>query len=104
MKPVFTIAVAAAALLGSAGSAVAGTPEDIIAAQKCSKCHTATTTKKGPSWASLAQKYKGDPAAEARLVAMLKTGGKTSDGDDHKKIEASDADLKAIVAIVLSSK
>lgn len=103
MNPVLTL-VAAAATLGFAGSAFAGSAEDIIAAQKCSKCHTATTTKKAPSWASLATKYKGDAGAEAKLVTMLKTGGKTSDGDDHKKVEASDADLKAIVAIVLSSK
>ncbi len=31
---------------------------------------------------------------------MLKTGGK----DDHNKVAASDADLKAIAQIVLSSK
>lgn len=103
MKHILTLA-AAAATLAFAGAAFASPAEDIIAAQKCSKCHTATTTKKAPSWASLAQKYKGDPAAEARLVTMLKTGGKTADGDDHKKVDASDADLKAIVAIVLSSK
>jgi len=31
---------------------------------------------------------------------MLKTGG----ADDHNKVAASDADLKAIVAVVLASK
>jgi hypothetical protein len=31
---------------------------------------------------------------------MLKTGGDA----DHKKVAASDADLKAIAAVVLSSK
>ena len=50
--------------------------------------------------ASVAQKYKGDAGAEAKIVNMLKTGG----ADDHKKIAASDADLKAVAAIVLSSK
>lgn len=102
MKLSFTIAAVIA--VAAAGPALAGSAEDIIAAQKCSKCHTATTTKKAPSWASLAEKYKGNAGAEAKLITMLKTGGKTSDGDDHKKVEASDADLKAIVAIVLSSK
>lgn len=91
---------AAAVCLAFASSAFAGPAEDIIAKEKCGNCHTATTTKKAPSWASVAQKYKGDPGAEAKLVDMLKTGGP----DDHKKIAASDADLKAIVAIVLSSK
>ena len=98
MKLSFTVAAVIA--IAAAGPAFAGSAEDIIAAQKCSKCHTATTTKKAPSWASIAEKYKGKADAEAKLVTMLKTGG----SDDHKKVEASDADLKAIVAIVLSSK
>ena len=100
--PITLVATAAAMVL--ANSAFAGSAEDIIAAQKCNKCHTASTTKKGPSWASLAEKYKGNADAPAKLLNFIKTGGKTADGDDHKKVEASDADLKAIVAIVLSSK
>lgn len=91
---------ASAAALALGGNAIAGPAEDLITANKCSKCHTATTTKKGPAWASLAEKYKGDPKAEAKLVDMLKTGGK----DDHNKLVASDADLKAVVGVVLSSK
>ena len=43
---------------------------------------------------------KGDPAAEAKIVEFLKTGGT----EDHKKPAASDADLKAIAQVVLSSK
>jgi len=97
----FPLAIAAAfATVALAGPAVAGSAEDIIAKEKCGKCHTATTTKKAPSWASLAEKYKGKADAEAKLVNHLKTGG----ADEHLKVAASDADLKAIVAIVLSSK
>jgi len=99
MKLPFAIA-AAFATVALSGAAFAGAAEDIIAKEKCSKCHTATTTKKGPSWASVAEKYKGKPDPTAALVDMLKTGGK----DDHNKVAASDADLKAVVAIVLSSK
>ena len=96
-----TIATAAAMFaLALGGNASAGTGEDLIASNKCNKCHTATTTKKGPSFASLATKYKGDAAAPAKLAEMLKTGGK----EDHEKVAASDADLKAIVEVVLSSK
>jgi cytochrome c len=95
------IAIAAAfASVALTGLAVAGPADDIIAKEKCSKCHTAQTTKKAPSWASVAEKYKGNAGAEAKLVTMLKTGGT----EDHPKVAASDADLKAIVAIVLSSK
>ena len=99
MKLQFALAAVLAAVATS-GPAVAGPAEDIIAKDKCSKCHTATTTKKAPSWASIAEKYKGKADAEAKLVNVLKTGGP----DDHNKVAASDADLKAIVAIVLSSK
>ena len=99
MKFISTIA-ACSATLAFSGLAFAGPGEDIIAKEKCGSCHTATTTKKAPSFASVAQKYKGDAGAEAKIITMLKTGG----ADDHKKIAASDADLKAIAAIVLSSK
>ncbi len=95
-----TAAFATVAALSFASPALAGPAEDIIAKAKCNKCHTATTTKKGPSWASVAEKYKGKPDPTAALVDMLKTGGK----DDHDKVAASDADLKAVIAIVLSSK
>ena len=88
------------ALVAASGPAMAGAGEDLIAKEKCSKCHTATTTKKGPSFASLAEKYKGKADASAQLVTLLKTGGK----DDHNKVAASDADLKAAVAVVLASK
>jgi cytochrome c551/c552 len=99
MKLISTIAASATALALSS-LAFAGPAEDIIAKEKCGNCHTATTTKKAPSWASIAQKLKGDPAAESKIVEFLKTGG----AEDHKKVAASDADLKAVAAVVLSSK
>ncbi len=99
MKLVLALVAAFTTATLSSG-ALAGAAEDIISKEKCSKCHTDKTTKKGPSWASVAEKYKGDAGAEAKLVEMLKTGGK----DDHNIVKASDADLKAIVQIVLSSK
>jgi len=100
------LSIAAAAAL--CGSAIAGPAEDLVAKEKCNKCHTATTTKKGPSFASLAEKYKGKADIPPKLVQMLKTGvplsGKTGEDDLHKKLDASDADLKAVVDLVLSSK
>lgn len=96
--------IAALATVAIGGPAFAGSAEDIIAKEKCSKCHTATTTKKGPSWASIAEKYKGNSEAANKIFLQLKNGGKVGDEEDHKKVEASDADLKAIAAIVLSSK
>ena len=96
----FTLATLAAALAFS-GGALASPAEDLIKAGKCSKCHTATTTKKGPSWASVAKKYEGKADAPAKLLEFLKNGGGP---EDHDKVVASEADIKSIVSIVLTSK
>ena len=95
------LAVAAGfAVATLAGPAFTSAAEDIMTKAKCSGCNTATTTKKGPSFASIAAKYAGKPDPTPAIVDMLKTGSK----DDHNKVVASDADLKAIAAIVLTSK
>ena len=94
-----SLALAATACLAFTGHAFADAADDIIAKNKCGSCHTASTTKKGPSWASVAQKYKGDAAAEGKIVTLLKTGA-----NDHVQVTASDADLKAVAAKVLASK
>jgi cytochrome c551/c552 len=92
--------IAATALVAFASAALADPADDIIAKNKCHSCHTATTTKKAPSWADVAKKLGNDAAAEAKVVEFLKTGGT----EDHKKVAASDADLKAVAQKVLSSK
>lgn len=102
MKLQFTLLAGAAAL--ALCSTAFASPEDVIEQNKCRKCHTATTTKKAPSWASLAEKYKSNADAPNKLFKELKAGGKVGDEDDHVAIKASDADIKAIVQIVLSSK
>jgi cytochrome c551/c552 len=95
-----TLAIASAIAWLAAGSCVmAGPGEDLLQSNQCSKCHMATTTKKTPSFAAIAQKYKDDSAKPAKLAELLKHGS-----DDHKPIKASDADLKAMVSAVLSSK
>ncbi|MBA4175966.1 MAG: class I cytochrome c [Leptothrix sp. (in: Bacteria)] len=100
-----TLAIAAAfATVALAGPAVAGPGEDLAVKEKCSKCHTEKTTKKGPAWASVAEKYKGNADAPEKLFQALKKGGKMGDEEDHKKVTASDADIKALVQVVLSSK
>ncbi len=99
------LAIAAAfATVSLAGPALAGPAEDIVAKEKCNKCHTEKTTKKGPSWASIAVKYKGKPEAAEKIFLQLKNGGQVGDEEDHKKVKASDEDLKAIAALVLSAK
>jgi cytochrome c551/c552 len=92
--------LAAAAVLALSGAAYAGPAEDYIKANKCSKCHTEKTTKKGPSFVSLAEKYKGDAKGAATMLNTLKTGGK----EDHEKVPGTDAELQAVIAFILASK
>ena len=95
-----TVTAVSLAIAASA-SAWAGTPaEDLIASNKCTKCHTPKTTKKAPSFADIAAKYKGQAGAEAKIVETLKTGG----ADNHDKVAGSDAELKAIATTVLATK
>jgi cytochrome c551/c552 len=90
--------------LSLAQGAVAATAEEVIAANKCTKCHTATTTKKAPSYAAVAAKWAGKPEAATILFKGLKAGGKMGDEEEHKKAEATDDEIKAVVAFVLSTK
>jgi cytochrome c len=98
MRLAATFVTTALALVAASGGA--GPAEDLIASNKCTKCHTAKTTKKAPSFADVAAKYKGQAGAEAKIAEMLKTGG----ADAHDKVAGSDAELKAIAAAVLATK
>jgi cytochrome c len=93
-----TSLVATVVALG--GNAFADPADDLIEKNKCHSCHTATTTKKAPSWADVAKKFQGDAGAEAKIVEFLKTGG----AEDHKKIAAPDDQIKAVAQKVLASK
>ena len=101
MKLPIALAIALSATAW-AGSSFAQSAEDTIAREKCSRCHTATTTKKGPAFADVAKKYKGNAGAADKLFAGLKAGGKMGEEEDHKKVTGSDAEIKAVVAYVLS--
>lgn len=99
MRSFYRLVAAIGGLLVGAAAAAAS-PEELITKNKCARCHAAKTTAKGPSFASIAEKYKGQADASARLVHTLKTGGSES----HDKLAASDAELKAVADFVLSSK
>ena len=103
MRLPMTLALTLAAT-AFAGSAMAQSADDVLNREKCSRCHTATTTKKAPSFADVAKKYKGNAGAADKLFAGLKSGGKMGDEDDHKKIAGSDAEIRAVVAHVLAAK
>jgi cytochrome c len=71
---------------------------EVVKAKGCMNCHELDKKKVGPAYKEVAAKYKSDKGAEDSLIAKLKAA------KDHPKIAASDAELKAAVAYVLSLK
>jgi len=67
---------------------------DVVKAKGCLNCHAVDTKKVGPSFKDIAAK-KPDPAS---VLAKLK------EGKGHPKVAASDAELTAAIAYVLSTK
>ena len=90
----FLIAAIAAVGLASGQAAIA--QEALAKSSGCLTCHAADTKKMGPSFKSIAEKYKGKADAQATLVAKLKNG------TGHPAQKASEDDLKSLVKWVLS--
>jgi cytochrome c len=76
--------------------------EALFKENDCHKCHHATKSKKGPSLAKIAEKYKGKPDSEAKMLEHMSKGGKVKldDGteEDHKVIGTKDIKAKTDVA------
>jgi len=71
----------------------------------CNTCHSVDKKKVGPSYKEVAAKYKGNAEAEAKLIAHLTTSPKVMvDGKEetHDVLKGSEADVKAVVAWILS--
>ena len=67
-------------------------------ARGCGACHAPAATKIGPSYADIANRYRSDTAAAERLATLLKEGKR------HPRVTASDTELRALVAYVLSAR
>ena len=92
MKALRTVVAVAAAI--AAGSAFAQSGADVVKAKGCLNCHAVDTKKVGPSFKDIAAKKPDAAAAAAKL----------KDGKGHPKIAASDAEIKAAIDYVLSTK
>jgi cytochrome c len=88
------IATALAVGIGAAGVACAS--EDLAKASGCLTCHAVDAKKMGPSFKSIAAKYKGNAAAEGKLFEML------SKAQGHPAVKASPDDIKKLVKWNLS--
>ena len=96
MKTILAILSVATAV--AAGAALAQSGPEVLKAKGCLGCHDMDKKKVGPAYKDVAAKYKGDKKAEAMLVDKIK------EGKGHPKVAASDAELKAAIGTVLSTK
>jgi len=94
------------------GSPVVAQAQDTAAAEAlmkksgCFKCHSVTAKKDGPSYKSVAEKYKGKADAEATLVKHITTGPMVKiEGKEerHEIIKSKDdKEIKNVVSYILS--
>ncbi|HEX4780132.1 MAG TPA: c-type cytochrome [Usitatibacter sp.] len=88
--------VVAGAVLALTASGLALASEELAKKNGCLGCHDVNAKKVGPSFKSVAAKYKGKPDAEAALVKEL------GEGKKHPPVKASEEDRAALVKWVLS--
>lgn len=73
----------------------------------CFKCHAIDKSKKGPSYKKVAEKYRGKPDAQSKLITNFTTEPmvKLSDGKEekHKIIDTKDMnEMKNLADWILS--
>jgi len=71
--------------------ALAQSAEDLMKAKGCLGCHDFDKKKVGPAFKDVNAKHKGNADAKKTLVAKIK------DGKGHPKINASEAEIGAMV-------
>jgi cytochrome c551/c552 len=64
----------------------------------CMICHDVSRPKAGPSFSKIAERYRGQEDAAAKLADMLAKGT-----GDHVKIKGSEADLRQVMAYILAT-
>jgi len=74
MKSIIVSMVAAAGLM-VAGSALAADMPDLAKKNNCTACHAIDKKVVGPAWKAVADKYRGDAGAKAKLATKLIKGG-----------------------------
>jgi cytochrome c len=102
-----TIVIAAAGVVfaGAAYPAVdAAKASQLAQKYNCQACHATDKKVVGPSYKEVAAKYKGDQAAEEKLIAKVKNGGSGVWGaiPMPPNNAVPDADIKTMVEWVLS--
>jgi cytochrome c len=104
--------ILAAAFAVALASPLAVQAQDAAAAEAlmkksgCFKCHSVSAKEDGPSYKSVAEKYKGKPDAEEKLAKHITTGPMVKiDGKEerHEILKSKDEkDIKNVVQFILS--
>ena len=95
MKSMMMVVLTTAALAAT-GAAVAQDQSALAKSSGCLNCHDVEAKKMGPSFKSVAAKFKGKADAEVTLVTKLTTA------KDHPEVKAKPDDVKALVKWVLA--
>ena len=81
------------------GAANAQSGPELAKAKNCVSCHDMETKKVGPGFKQIAEKYKGNKEAAAKLTTELK------EGKGHPiKVPATDAEIKTLISYILGLK
>jgi len=105
MKIALALALAGIAA-AAAAPAAAQSADDLLKKHACLSCHAADKKLVGPSYKDVAAKYRGQKDAEKLLAEKIKKGGVGVWGQIPMPPNAnvSDADMKVLVAYILSVK
>ncbi|HKU88034.1 MAG TPA: c-type cytochrome [Casimicrobiaceae bacterium] len=95
-----------AATMTIAGTAVADELEDMMKKNGCNACHAESKKVIGPSYVDVANKYKGDASAPAKLADKIKKGGSGVWGPVPMppNPNVKDDDVKKMVHLILNLK
>jgi cytochrome c len=106
MKRALTAAIASALMCAAAGAAAAdgAKAEALLKQHNCLQCHTVDKKLLGPPYKEVAQKYKGQQDAQAKLAKSVKEGSKGVWGPIPMPPNTAvpDADINVMVTHILS--
>ena len=107
MKKVMIITIFLISTMSFAVYAVdADEAKTLAKSNNCFRCHGVDKAKDGPAFNAVAVKYKGDPAADAKLMHHLSSGepAKFPDGhtEPHMILKSDASDFKNLVDWILS--
>lgn len=101
------VGLVACTLAGSAFALDAVAAKSLARKESCLRCHAVGKKKEGPSYQSVAYKYKGQDGALEKLVGHITSGErvKLSDGhmEDHKIVKTQDPEqIKNLISWILA--